>query len=84
MKTLDRMEKGCGGSRADERGDNLSPDQAGFPDTRDDHPAFAGQDGFDGPEKTFIEPIQQTLNRLGFDANDFFGVAKNLFQEKYP
>ena len=84
VETLDRMEKSGGSSGADQGGNDLAPDQTGFSDPRDDHPPLAGQDGLDGPDKTFIDPVQQSLDGFGFDADDFFGVAKDLFQRMHP
>jgi hypothetical protein len=80
METFDGVEKSGRSSGADQSGDDLAAHQTGLSDPGDDHPPFAGQDDLDGPDETFIDPVEKPLHRFGFDANDFFGVAQDFFQ----
>ena len=66
-------------------GDDFLPDQAGFADTGNDHPPFAGEDHIHGARKVCVDLFDQMQKALCFSHKNFFssfdGTCESLSHE---
>ena len=70
MNRLGRMQKNRRCPRAGKCRGDFPSDQPRFPHADHDHAALAGQQQFDGSLKARIQTLQQSVERLGLDAQN--------------